>query len=387
MPSTTAIVLINSLEVGGAERAVQAAVAELRRRHRQVHLVCLEPPTAAPALPFRALSRMRGSAGGFVKLAALPVLALRLSRFVSAVDADVVMSHLFRANFVNVLARQWGGSRHRVILVNHTRLSRLRTEGLQGRINWALSRWLYPRADVVASVSTGAAAESARLLGLGERAVVLHDPIEAATAGTEASATPEQPGILVCMGRMVALKRFQDAICAFARLAARRPGLRLRLVGDGPQRTALEQLAARLAVADRVDFLGTVDNPGGLLAGSAAFISSSETEGFGMAIVEALAAGVPVVASDCAFGPREILSPGSDPSRLLEAEADFEVAEFGLLYPVGSVDALERALWRILCDDRLRAGLSRGGPSRAADFSVTRAGNEYERLLFRAEAP
>jgi len=123
------------------------------------------------------------------------------------------------------------------------------------------------------------------------------------------------------------------------------------------------------------------------LAGSAAFISSSETEGFGMAIVEALAAGVPVVASDCAFGPREILSPGSDPSRLLEAEADFEVAEFGLLYPVGSVDALERALWRILCDDRLRAGLSRGGPSRAADFSVTRAGNEYERLLFRAEAP
>jgi glycosyltransferase involved in cell wall biosynthesis len=103
-----------------------------------------------------------------------------------------------------------------------------------------------------------------------------------------------------------------------------------------------------------------------------------------MAIVEALAVGVPVIASDCAYGPREILSPASDPLRLLEPEANFEMAPYGILYPVGSIDALEKALRKVLGDSDLRAELSRKGTSRAADFSVERAADAYQRLLYPA---
>jgi glycosyltransferase involved in cell wall biosynthesis len=384
MGMSPAVLLINSLGTGGAERAVAAAATELQERDRDVRVLCLEsvPPAAAlpVSFPVVQLSHMRSSARGLLKLAALPLLALRLSRYISGNGVGVVMSHLFRANFVNVLARVFARSHHVAIVVNHTRMSRLAAEGIQGRINAMLSRWFYPKADLVASVSAGAAAEAARLLGLPQdRSVTLHDPIPAAT-----SSDPSAGGApsIVCVGRLVALKRFQDAINAFARVALEQPGLQLRIVGDGPERAALQELCDRLEVGRRVTFPGMVSEPSRFLSGCTCFVSSSETEGFGMAIVEALAAGIPVVASDCAYGPREILAPSSDPARFLEPGDGIEVAPFGILYPVGSVTALETAMRKILDDRNLRAELSRKGPDRAADFSVAHTVDAYERLLF-----
>ena len=132
-------------------------------------------------IPISYLSNLHESSSAILKLMVLPFLAFRLSSSLSRFRASAVMSHLFRANFVNALARVLAGSRHRVVLVNHTRISPLRTEGIQGRINWALCRLLYPRADLVASVSKGATAECARLLGLPEeKAITLYDPIQTA---------------------------------------------------------------------------------------------------------------------------------------------------------------------------------------------------------------
>ena len=84
------------------------------------------------------------------------------------------------------------------------------------------------------------------------------------------------------------------------------------------------------------------------------------------------------------FGPREILAPGSDPTRLLEKGAGFEVASFGILYPVGSVTMLEKAIRHLLSDNGLRTELARKGPLRAADFAAERSVAAYERLLFPA---
>ncbi len=101
-----------------------------------------------------------------------------------------------------------------------------------------------------------------------------------------------------------------------------------------------------------------------------------------MAIVEALATGVPVIASDCPYGPREILCPESDPSLMLAPDADFEVAPYGVLFPVGSVRALERAMRRVISDAALRSDLAQRGPVRAADFSAERSAIHYDQLLF-----
>ena len=325
---------------------------------------------------------MSSSTSPAIKLCALPILASRLARYVARERVPVVMSHLFRANFVNILSRVLSRSRHRTILVNHTRVSRLSTEGLQGRINWTLCRRLYPKADLVASVSAGATDECSRLLSLPqEKAVTLYDAIDVA-ASTAAAASTGPADAIVAVGRLVRLKRFCDIIDAFDRIAADYPGLELRIVGEGPERAQLERRASACEASNRIRFLGHRADPMPDVAGCRVFVSASETEGFGMAIVEALAARVPVVASDCAFGPREILSPSTDPTRLLDGGAGMEIAPYGILFSVGSVDALEGGLRRVLGDPVLRAHLADRGPQRASDFSTERASAAYERLLF-----
>jgi len=382
----TVVFLINSLGTGGAERAVKAAAVRMRATDRDVRIFCLErlgsQITLPSDIPVTYLSNLSSCSSAFLKLIALPFLAFRLSSSVSRSGASSVMSHLFRANFVNVLARVLAGSRHRTVLVNHTRISRLPDEGLQGRINWILCRLLYPRADLVASVSTGASAECARLLGLPpEKAITLYDPIQA-FARSESKGKRVLPQEIIAIGRLVALKRFEDLIDAFSVIADEVSGLQLKIVGDGPERTRLEKRAAVSGFADRIHFLGQLDEPGRELARSDVFVSTSAVEGFGMAIVEALASGVPVISADCAYGPREILSPSTDSTHLLEEDADIECAEYGILYPVGSVKALQKALQYILNDGALRNEMSQKGPVRAADFSVARSTAAYERLLF-----
>jgi glycosyltransferase involved in cell wall biosynthesis len=386
--SRPAVLLINSMGTGGAERAVALGAAALRARGRDVHILCLERASdtemTGQVRDVEYLSGMTTSAGPFLKLAALPVLAFRLASYLARHKVDVVMSHLFRANFVNVLSRTLARSRHRAIVVNHTRLSRLAREGAQGRINWMLCRRLYPRADLVASVSTGAAAECANLLGLPSgRCITLHDPIDVSAARRAVQGAKSMEAI-VGVGRLVGLKRYHDLIEAFALIAPAFPLLELRLVGNGPERLALERRAGASGVRDRISFVGRVHDPFALMAGCAAFVSSSETEGFGMAIVEALAMGIPVIASDCAYGPREILAPNTDPMVLLQPGAQIEVARYGILYPVGSVEGLATALRTLLRNPELRNELAKKGCVRAADFSAERSTAEYDCLLFPA---
>ena len=385
--SSPAVLLINSMGTGGAERAVALAAVRLRAGGRNIRILCLERPPAGeapyPDLEVEYLSGMVTSSRSVFKLFALPVLAARLASYVRREGVGAVMSHLFRANFVNVLAGTLFRSRHRSILVNHTRVSRLASEGIQGRISMILCTRLYPRADIVASVSLGAAMECARILALPvEKSIILYDPIDTRAASPSGGTAPEPTHAIITVGRLVRLKRFCDIIEAFNRIASEYPDLELRIVGDGPERSTLERLAGASEASRRIHFLGRLSNPLPAVAGCAVYVSASETEGFGMAIVEALAAGVPVVASDCAYGPREILAPATDPESLLEGHAGIEIAPYGILFPVGSVEALTNALRRILGDPVLQADLAKKGPLRAADFSVERSTAAYERLLF-----
>jgi len=412
-----AVLLINAMGTGGAERAVAAVAAALRARGRDLRVLCLERAAPGSAIeldpPAVSLSKLDSGGGAALKLAALPFLARALADYVRRENVGTVMSHLFRANFVNVLAAGGGGSArggqeahggrearrgasggvaHRTILVNHTRVSRLAEEGLSGRFTAALTKRLYPRAGLLASVSRGSAEELADFVGLPhERSIVLYNPVDIAAAAAAAvdavaavAGRSPRPAI-VAVGRLVALKRFGDLIEAFSSLAPDYPGLELHIVGEGPDRPRLQALAEGSGAAERIRFLGRLADPFPALAGARAFVSSSEVEGFGIAIVEALAVGLPVVASDCAYGPREILDPRGGGAPRLRRDEGFEAGEFGLLYPVGSVEALKAALRRVLDDDALAGALAAGGRARAADFGLERAAEAYEALLFPSE--
>jgi len=150
-------------------------------------------------------------------------------------------------------------------------------------------------------------------------------------------------------------------IRAFARVAATRPDARLQLVGDGPDRPALEALAASLGVASRVEFLGFRNDVAELLAAADVFLMSSHYEGVSIAILEAMRAGLPVVGTQV----------GGIPETVLQGES-------GLLVPDGDEAAFADAMLTLLQDASRRATLGRAATQRQRDaFSLESAAQRY----------
>lgn len=171
---------------------------------------------------------------------------------------------------------------------------------------------------------------------------------------------------LVTVAHLVPRKRHEDVIRALWVLRDRHPGARYRIIGDGPARTALTALADELGVGDRVEWLGQLPQPAALEAARVAdlFVMPSVDEAFGVAYVEAMAAGIPAVAALGEPGPREIADAG----------------EGIVLVPPGDVSALARALDGLLSDPERRRTLGAAARRTVAEsFTWERCGRQTVR--------
>jgi len=159
----------------------------------------------------------------------------------------------------------------------------------------------------------------------------------------------------VAVGRLAGQKNVALMIKAFARQA--RPGDKLTIAGEGPDRKALEALIAKLGMADRVCLKGHLLCTDALLAEADAFVLSSDYEGLPAVIVEALAAGLPIVATDCSSAMSSLLDGGRQ----------------GILVPIGDEAALSAALNGIR-DFAFDRDMSR---RMAANYTLERAAQQY----------
>ncbi len=171
------------------------------------------------------------------------------------------------------------------------------------------------------------------------------------------------------LGRLDRAKGVDTLVRAFARVAPARPGVALRIAGEGPERAALERLSAALGVAPRVQLLGRRDDPLALLRAATVVAVPSRSEGMSNALLEAMAAGRAVVASSIAANR--------------EATGD----DAALLVPPDDPDALGDALGRALDDAALRARLGAAARARAGGFGIERVADDYLRLLDRLGPP
>lgn len=163
---------------------------------------------------------------------------------------------------------------------------------------------------------------------------------------------PEDEPLLLWTGRLDPVKGFEEMLEAFAHVCRVRPA-RLLLAGEGPYRQAVERLIRRLQLDDRVALLGRRDDVPALLKTADLFLFCSRTEGLPNALMEAMAAGVPVVATDVP-GCRDLITSG----------------ETGLLVPSGSIESIARAVLHLLEDRRRARSLSeaaRAWVSRSCD--------------------
>lgn len=320
--------VLPDLRLGGAQRVLLLLAKEFLATGRQVDIVSLVDDGQLIAdLPagvaYRALTQRGKSRGAWLAVTAIPGLI----RYLREQRCDAVLSSMTGTNLLTVLAHIRSGRRGRLVLREAASIDNTRS-----RMTRWLMRRLYRRADNLLAVSTGVADDLVQL-GLDERAIrVVHNPVDAgqlrmlAAEGKPLSALRGEPYI-VSIGRLTEQKDHRTLLRAYA-TSALRLSHRLVIVGEGEERLALEALAHELGIQDRFDLPGALANPYRVLKDAALHVLSSRWEGYPNVLLECLALGVPVVATDCAAGPRELLEGG----------------RYGRLTPVGDCMALAQAM-------------------------------------------
>jgi GalNAc-alpha-(1->4)-GalNAc-alpha-(1->3)-diNAcBac-PP-undecaprenol alpha-1,4-N-acetyl-D-galactosaminyltransferase len=358
--------IISSLSSGGAERVASVMANHWAKKGWPITLLTFDDGET----PFYPLdSRISHRSLALARVSSNPLEAARnnlrrIRRLRSAIRQsrpDCVLSFMDQMNVLTLLAAE--GLRVPVIVIEQNYPPEHKLSRTWNR----LRDWTYPRAFRVVGVT-------ARVLShfsprIQSRSAVIHNPVlrpPAIPAGP-AEKLLDRPALL-SIGRLHEQKGHDLLLRAFARLKDRHANWSLTILGEGPRRQELETLSHRLGISERVKLPGRTPDPDQFLRQADLFVMASRFEGFPMALGEAMARGLPVIATDCPSGPAEMIRDGVD----------------GVLVPNGDVEALAAAMNRLMSDEPLRLQLSRRAPEAAERFGLEGIMRTWEELLARS---
>ena len=357
-------IFLPDLGSGGAERVAVNLANSFARRGFAVDVVLLSATGVflADLLPSvrvvdLKINRLRG-------------LLFPLARYLRQSRPVALLACMWPLTVVALWARALAFVPTRVVVAEHTTWSRDEIASTSwGRWKVANSmHYGFPVADGIVTVSNGAADDLARFADLDRNAItVIYNPVVGDSKPP--SSAPLAPDgwwtgphrRVLAVGRLKTIKDYATLLQAFARLR-QRVDARLLILGDGECRAVLEVQVQQLGIGASVFMPGFVKDASSYYQRADLHVLSSTGEGLPTVIIEALAAGTPVVSTDCPSGPREILSDG----------------QFGRLVPVGDAAALAAAMAESLAATPDAAALK----ARAQHFSIDKAVDRYEALLF-----
>lgn len=348
-------IFLPNLGGGGAERVALASAQDLASRGHRVDLVLVE--AKGDLLPLVPAGVRVVDLKSHRIVAALPPLA----RYLRDERPDALHAVMWPVTIIAIMAHRLARSSAKLVVSDHTVLSRQIPGGLRRRLLEWTTRLLYPLADVRTNCSKVAADDLSQVSGIPRDQIeVLYNPISppaqiASNAKVEAL-WKGKGNRIITVGNLKAEKNHALLLRAFARLGD--PAARLMILGQGPLRPGLEALAAELGIAGRVLFPGFTVDPWPYLASADLFVLSSDYEGFPLVLAEAMHAGLRVVSTDCVSGPAELLDGG----------------RYGRLVPCGDADALARAIEQALAEpadpERMRArAIELAGPAMIARYT------------------
>ena len=354
------LAVVASLRGGGAERVLAGIASAAAEEGHDVTVLTLFPPyaddyplhSACRRISLHAsrstTSLMRATMNNLVRIA-------RLRKVMVTVSPDVVLSFMDTTNVLSIVAAL--GLQARVVV----------SERIDPRVHrlgfpWPLLRRLaYRLADAVVVQTESVATGWARPRFGHERVHVIPNPLLLPVRDAMKS---ESSGHLLAVGRLDRQKGFDGLIRAYAIAAAGGLSNPLVIVGEGPERGALESLVQHLQLADRVSLPGWSARVEQWFEGAHAFVLSSRYEGFPNALLEALAYGLPSVATDCLSGPAELLAGGA-----------------GLLVPVDDIQQLAKGIMLVCTDDATRSTLSACARKAAARYAIHAVMAHWTRVL------
>jgi glycosyltransferase involved in cell wall biosynthesis len=304
------LLLIPHLGGGGAERVTALLAQGLSKEKYELHLGLVTQSEVsqfgAEGVQIHALGARRVRGG-----------ALRLLRLVRSLNPELVLSGMVHLNFLVLLLRPLFPRGMRVIVrQNSTASAALEFGGLPGSTR-VLYRLLYRRADRVICQTAAMASDLVERLGVPvSRLAVLPNPIDVDAIRLRVKTGSADPSgavwkgsgpHLLAVGRLAREKGFDLLLQAFAQVRGRVPGADLVIAGSGPEEAALKSECLALGSGAAVRFDGYVEDLTALFAGATAFVLSSRHEGMPNALLEAAAAGLPIVALPSSQGVADLL--------------------------------------------------------------------------------
>jgi glycosyltransferase involved in cell wall biosynthesis len=338
------------LSAGGTERVVSLVAGDRCLRRDEVHLfafVQANEKSYFPLHPNVIVHRLVENEGswlcgiGLVR-SLMRVVALR-SEF-KKLRPDLVVSFLTKINILCLLATRWLKI---PVIISERNNPKVQEKHLLWRL---ISGTILRRASVLV-MQTKAIADTLPL-DLKKKAVVIGNPCNAFEL--------QQHGLnlesfqIVATGRLVGQKGFDVLVDAFAEIASQYPLWGLTIYGEGPDRDKLQDKVAAMDLQDRIRLPGVTQRAGDWVGRASLFVLSSRYEGFPNVLIEAMAAGLPVISTECDFGPSEIVESGVS----------------GLLVPVDDVFELAAAMKRLIDDETFRRELGRSASQAVKRFST-----------------
>jgi len=362
----------DNLRVGGAERAFVQIVSWLKE-HR--------PDITLRVLLFRAEGPFLEDLPEGVEVVALPsgpgFVFRNLRRFIGLIRilrrnrSNVLISFETHVNQFLLFALLFF-PRTTIIVVEQCAYSFDSQRGTPRAVGFfekILAGMLYRRAKTIVVISQGLQEEMTALFSLKKESFALiHNPVDVAALQAFRQEPARLPFVYAFLGRFVEQKNPALLLEAFSGVCQSLPprSVTLRMIGYGPLEESLKALAERKGVSGSLEWLGLLKNPWQALAGCHCLVLSSRFEGFANVLVEALALGIPVIATDCPYGPREIIAGHP---------------WIGILIPRDDRQSLTNAMESLRSDYDSWARHTAARVAYARRFSIQEIGASYQRIL------
>jgi N-acetyl-alpha-D-glucosaminyl L-malate synthase BshA len=355
---------------GGSGAVATELGLELARRGHEVHFITYDAPFRLRGYTERVyFHQVDTRMGRYPLFDHFPyTLALASKQHEVALRERLEILHVHYAiphATTAFLAREMLGAQHPIKVITTLHGTDITLVGQEASF-YAITKFSIERSDAVTAVSAYLRDETYRAFGCVScdlKVIPNFVNLQEYRPGNgRAALAPEGHRVITHVSNFREVKRVKDVVRVFARIQRATPAT-LVMVGDGPERVDAEQEARDLGVAADVRFLGRLDSIASLLQSTDLFLLPSQTESFGLAALEAMACGSPVVASR-AGGLPEVVDDGVN----------------GILEPVGSVEAMGRRAVELLRDPERHAAMRQAAIAKAATYSADHIVPMYEAL-------